>query len=105
WASWCGPCRSENPNIVKQYALFKDKNFTIFSFSLDDNKDQWIEAIKKDKLEWNHVSELKQWDAPTAQAYNINAIPASFIVNPEGRIIAKNLRGVKLHDFLSQALK
>lgn len=105
WASWCGPCRSENPNIVNQYALFKNKNFTIFSFSLDDNKEQWMEAIKKDKLDWNHVSELKQWDAPTAQAYNINAIPASFIINPEGRIIAKNLRGIKLHDFLLQALK
>jgi peroxiredoxin len=105
WASWCGPCRSENPNIVKQYSLFKDKNFTIFSFSLDDKKDQWIDAIKKDKLDWNHVSELKQWDAPTAQLYNITAIPASFIINPEGRIIAKNLRGLKLHDFLVQTLK
>lgn len=105
WASWCGPCRIENPNIVNQYALFKDKNFTILGFSLDDNKDKWIEAIKKDKLDWNHVSELRQWDAPTAQIYNINAIPASFIINPEGRIIAKNLRGDKLHDFLVQTLK
>lgn len=105
WASWCGPCRQENPNLVKQYQAFKDKNFTIFSFSLDDSKEQWMDAIKTDHLDWNHVSELKQWDAPTAVEYNITAIPASFIINPEGRIIAKNLRGEDLHRFLAMALK
>ncbi len=101
WASWCGPCRQENPNIVKQYDLFKDKNFTIFSFSLDDDKRSWEQAIKTDHLTWNHVSELKQWDAPTARLYNISAIPASFLIDPQGKIVAKNLRGEELHDFLS----
>lgn len=105
WASWCGPCRRENPNLVKQYQAFKDKNFTIFSFSLDDSKEQWMDAIKTDHLDWNHVSELKQWDAPTAIDYNITAIPASFIINPDGRIIAKNLRGEDLHRFLATTLK
>ncbi|MBD3750482.1 MAG: AhpC/TSA family protein [Sphingobacteriales bacterium] len=105
WASWCGPCRQESPNLVKQYQAFKDKKFTIFSFSLDDNKEEWMDAIQKDHLDWSHVSELKQWDAPTAVEYNITAIPASFIINPEGRIIAKNLRGEDLHRFLATTLK
>lgn len=105
WASWCAPCRQENPNIVKQYNLFKDKNFTILGFSLDDNKEAWIKAIKNDNLDWSHVSELKQWDSPTAGLYNVSAIPASFLISPEGRIIAKNLRGEALNSFLSQTLK
>ena len=104
WASWCAPCRQENPNLVIQYNLFKDKNFTIFGFSLDENQNSWVKAIKDDKLTWNHVSELKQWDSPTAKMYNVNAIPASFIINPEGIIIAKNLRGNALNEFLTQAL-
>ncbi len=105
WASWCGPCRQENPNVVKQFNLFKDKNFTVFGFSLDDNKDNWIKAIKDDQLNWNQVSELKQWDAPTAILYNVNAIPASFMINPEGIIVAKNLRGEALNEFLKLNLK
>ncbi|TKB95992.1 TlpA disulfide reductase family protein [Pedobacter cryophilus] len=104
WASWCAPCRQENPNIVKLYNLFKNKNFTVLGFSLDDNKDNWIKAITDDNLTWDHVSELKQWDAPTAQLYNISAIPASFIINPEGIIIAKNLRGEALNEFLKKNL-
>ena len=104
WASWCAPCRQENPNLVNQYNLFKDKNFTVFGFSLDENQNSWIKAIKDDKLTWAHVSELKQWDSPSAKMYNVNAIPASFIINPQGIIIAKNLRGKALNEFLTQAL-
>ena len=104
WASWCAPCRQENPNLVKQYNLFKNKNFTIFGFSLDENQNSWVKAIEDDKLTWAHVSELKQWDSPAAKMYNVNAIPASFIINPQGIIIAKNLRGKALNEFLTQAL-
>ena len=104
WASWCAPCRQENPNLVNQYNLFKDKNFTVFGFSLDENQNSWVKAIEDDKLTWAHVSELKQWDSPTAKIYNVNAIPASFIINPQGIIIAKNLRGKALNEFLTQAL-
>lgn len=104
WASWCAPCRQENPNLVNQYKLFKNKNFTILGFSLDENPESWAKAIKDDKLTWNHVSELKQWDAESALLYNVNALPASFIINPEGIIIAKNLRGAALNEFLTQAL-
>ncbi|MEO5912068.1 MAG: TlpA disulfide reductase family protein [Pelobium sp.] len=104
WASWCAPCRQENPNIVKQYNLFKNKNFAILGFSLDDDKEAWIKAIQNDHLNWDHVSELKQWDSPTAGLYNVSAIPASFLISPEGKIIAKNLRGADLNKFLSQNL-
>ena len=104
WASWCGPCRQENPNVVKLYQQFKNQNFTVLGFSLDDDKSKWINAIAEDKLDWYHVSELKQWDAPVARLYNINSIPASFLINPEGKIIAKNLRGAALNDFLKQTL-
>ena len=104
WASWCAPCRQENPNLVNQYNLFKNKNFTIFGFSLDENQNSWVKAIEDDKLTWAHVSELKQWDSPSAKMYNVNAIPASFIINPQGIIIAKNLRGNALNEFLTQAL-
>ena len=104
WASWCAPCRQENPNIVRLYNSFKNKNFTVLGFSLDDNKDNWMKAIADDDLTWDHFSELKQWDAPTAQLYNISSIPASFIINPEGIIIAKNLRGEALNEFLQKNL-
>lgn len=104
WASWCGPCRQENPNIVNAYKQFKDKNFTILGFSLDNDEAKWKEAIKADGLTWSHVSELKQWDAETARMYNINAIPASFLLDPQGKIIAKNLRGAELHKFLAKTL-
>ena len=105
WASWCGPCRSENPNIVRTYAAFKNKNFTILGISLDDDKDSWLKAIKDDKLTWTHVSELKRWESPIANLYKIEGIPANFLVNPEGKIIAKNLRGEELTKFLTTNLK
>lgn len=104
WASWCGPCRQENPNLVATYHRFKDKNFTVLGFSLDDNAEAWKNAIANDKLEWAQVSELKQWDAPTAILYNVNAIPASFLIDPSGKIVAKNLRGEQLNQFLEKTL-
>ncbi|WP_353139159.1 TlpA disulfide reductase family protein [Pseudopedobacter sp.] len=104
WASWCGPCRQENPHIVKTYEKYKGKNFTVLGFSLDNDASKWKEAIQADKLNWSHVSELKQWDAETARLYNINAIPASFLLDPQGKIIAKNLRGDDLQKFLEKTL-
>jgi len=105
WASWCGPCRQENPNVVKVYQQYKNQNFTILGFSLDEEKGKWTAAIAEDHLDWYQVSELKHWASPTARLYNINAIPSSFILNPEGIIIAKNLRGEALNDFLKSNLK
>nr|WP_294893814.1 TlpA disulfide reductase family protein [uncultured Pedobacter sp.] len=104
WASWCGPCRQENPNVVATYNRFKNKNFTILGFSLDDKEEAWKKAITDDKLTWTQVSELKQWDSPTAILYNVTAIPASFLIDPSGKIVAKNLRGEQLEKFLEKAL-
>ncbi|MBC8053197.1 MAG: redoxin domain-containing protein [Sphingobacteriaceae bacterium] len=105
WASWCGPCREENPNLVKQFNAFKNKGFTILGVSLDNNKDQWLKAISADKLTWTHVSELKQWDSNIVKQYNLEAIPTSYLLDKEGKIIAKNLRGAELEQFLTKTLK
>lgn len=105
WASWCGPCREENPNLVTQYNAFKTKGFTIFGVSLDNDKEKWLKAIKDDKLSWTHVSELKQWDSDVVKQYGIEGIPASFLLDKEGKIIAKNLRGADLQAFLKKTLK
>lgn len=97
WASWCGPCRRENPIVVKTYQTYKDSGFTIFSFSLDTKLTSWSSAIDKDNLIWNyHVSELKGWHSPTATQFGINSIPTNFLINKKGIIIAKNLRGENL---------
>ncbi len=104
WASWCAPCRQENPNLVATYHRFKDRNFTVLGFSLDDNEDAWKKAIITDKLDWAQVSELRQWDSPTALSYNVSAIPASFVIDPTGKIVAKNLRGDALNQFLEKTL-
>lgn len=98
WASWCGPCRAENPNVVKAFNQYKDKNFTILSVSLDrpGAKDKWLAAIHKDGLAWNHVSDLKFWDNEAAKLYGVQAIPQNFLLDPEGHIIGKNLRGEDL---------
>ncbi|MFM6975406.1 MAG: redoxin domain-containing protein [Sphingobacteriaceae bacterium] len=105
WASWCGPCRKENPNIVRLYNQYKDKNFTIFGVSLDDDQADWLQAIKDDGLNWTQVSELKRWDSPIVNLYKIESIPASFLLDPQGKIIAKNLRGEELAQFLAKTLK
>ncbi|MDJ0366669.1 TlpA disulfide reductase family protein [Hymenobacter sp. H14-R3] len=108
WASWCGPCRQENPNVVKAYNQFKakGKGFTVFSVSLDDDKDRWTKAIATDGLLWpNHVSDLKKWSNAAAAAYGVQAIPQSFLLDPNGKIIAKNLRGPALEAKLAEVLK
>jgi thiol-disulfide isomerase/thioredoxin len=102
WASWCGPCRRENPNVVKTYATYKDKGFEIFGVSLDQNREAWLKAIEADKLVWKHVSDLQYWNSAGAKAYQVNSIPQTFLVNPEGRIIAKGLRGAALDNYLAK---
>jgi peroxiredoxin len=105
WASWCGPCRAENPNIVKAYNKFKTKKFTVLGVSLDQDKPKWLEAIKKDGLAWNHVSDLKYWNNAVAAKFGIQSIPASFLIDPTGKIIARDLRGADLDKFLETNLK
>ncbi len=104
WASWCTPCREENPNVVKAYQTFKDKNFTILGISLDKDKAAWTQAIKADGLTWGHASELSDFAGATVRLYQVEAIPSSFLLDPNGKIIAKNLRGEELQSFLSKTL-
>ena len=105
WASWCGPCRQENPNVVKAYQQYKGKNFTVLGVSLDKTKDKWQEAIKADGLAWNHVSDLKFWDSAVVPLYGLNAIPTNFLLDPQGKVIAANLRGPALEAKLQEVLK
>lgn len=105
WASWCGPCRAENPNIVKAFNKYKTKNFTVLGVSLDQDKPKWLEAIKKDGLAWNHVSDLKYWNNAVAAQFGIQSIPASFLIDPTGKIVARDLRGADLDKFLATNLK
>jgi peroxiredoxin len=106
WASWCAPCRRENPNLVKAYDAYKDKGFTILGVSLDKpgDKDKWLEAIRKDGLLWTHVSDLKAWESDVAKLYDVNAIPMNFLISPDGKIIAKYLRGEALEAQLKKVL-
>jgi len=104
WASWCGPCRQENPNVVRAYNQFKDKGFTIFSVSLDQDKGKWQKAIATDGLTWHHVSDLAGWNSAGGAAYGVKSIPQSFLIDPQGRIIAKNLRGEALSAKLEEVL-
>lgn len=105
WASWCQPCRQEDPNLVGAYRKYKDDNFTILGVSLDRDRGDWLKAIKQDHLSWYQVSDLKGWHNAVAQQYGIRAIPANFLVNPEGVIVARNLRGDQLENKLAQLLK
>ena len=105
WASWCGPCRLENPNMVKLYADFKDKGLTVVSVSLDNNKASWQKAIEDDGLTWIHVSDLKGWSSPVIKQFNIDAVPTIFVLDENNRIVAKNLRGEALRAFVSERLK
>jgi len=103
WASWCAPCRGENPNVVANYNKFKDQGFTVFSVSLDSDKEAWIKAIEADNLSWpNHVSDLQGWSSPVAALYGVNSIPASFLIDENGVIIGSNLRGPDLGAKLSE---
>jgi thiol-disulfide isomerase/thioredoxin len=104
WASWCGPCRMENPNVLSTYKKFKDKNFTVLGVSLDKAKDPWIKAIKDDGLAWTQVSDLKYWYNEAAAKYHIQAIPQNLLVDPSGRIVGRNLRGPDLQAKLCELL-
>jgi thiol-disulfide isomerase/thioredoxin len=105
WASWCGPCRKENPNLVKAYAKYHDKGFEIIGVSLDDKKESWLKAIEADKLVWLHASDLKGWKSDLAAEYGIKSIPTSFLVDADGKIIAKDLRGDSLEKKLESIFK
>ncbi|GAO43020.1 TlpA disulfide reductase family protein [Flavihumibacter petaseus] len=106
WASWCGPCRAENPNVVKAYEQYKDKQFTVLSVSLDQpgKKQAWLDAIHKDGLTWTHVSDLKFWNNAVAKLYGIQAIPQNLLIDQQGKIIAKNITGEDLHKKLAELL-
>ena len=104
WASWCGPCRGENPNVLKAYNEYKDKNFTVVGISLDDKADSWEKAIREDNMPWTQLSDLKGWKNELANYYGIQGIPSNFLVDPDGKIVAKDLRGEALHAKLAELL-
>jgi peroxiredoxin len=104
WAAWCGPCRQENPNVVKVYNEFHKKGFDVFGVSLDQTKDAWLKAIADDKLTWTHVSDLQYWNNAAAKMYAVNSIPANFLLDETGTIIARNLRGEDLYNKVKEVL-
>jgi peroxiredoxin len=104
WASWCGPCRMENPNVVKAYSEFKGKNFTILGVSLDKDKDAWKKAITQDHLTWTHMSDLKYWNSQAVEAFGFQGIPFNVLVDPSGKVIGESLRGEELDAKLKQVL-
>ncbi len=104
WASWCGPCRAENPNVVKMYKKYHPKGFDIFSVSLDEEKDKWVKAIEKDGLVWNHVSDLMGWNSPLCKTFGITGIPFTILVDRQGNVAAKGLRGEALDTKVSELL-
>ncbi len=105
WASWCTPCRHENPNVVKAFKTYRNKNFTILGVSLDKERSEWVNAIQEDKLNWNHVSDLKEWHSDVLKLYSIEGIPFNVLIDPQGKIIGQNLRGKGLQDTLARFLK
>ena len=105
WASWCGPCRMENPNVVKIYDKYKSAGFEVYGVSLDREREAWVKAIRADKLTWLHVSDLKFWQSEAAQTYRVQAIPQTYLIDKKGNILAKNLRGEDLAVKVAEALK
>jgi len=105
WASWCGPCRLENPNIVRAYNTFRNRNFTVLGVSLDKEKDNWIEAIKKDNLTWTHISDLAFWNSKAVDLYKFQGIPFNVLINPDGIVIGEGLRGSDLMNKLQEEMK
>lgn len=104
WASWCPPCRAENPNVVKAFERYKSRNFTILGISLDKDKVAWKQAVKQDRLNWAQAGELADFEGKTVRLYQVDAIPSSFLIDPSGKIIARNLRGEELDGFLNKTL-
>jgi len=104
WASWCGPCRNENPNVVAAYQKFKDKNFTILGVSLDEGKEEWLQAIKDDGLTWTQISDLKKWQSSVVELYKFEGIPFNVLLDPTGKVIASSLRGADLDKKLTELL-
>ncbi|MFT3680588.1 MAG: TlpA disulfide reductase family protein [Ferruginibacter sp.] len=105
WASWCRPCRQENPNVVANYNKYKDKNFTVLGVSLDKSKPAWVDAITMDGLTWSHISDLQGWANSVAGKFHVQSIPQNFLIDPDGKIVAKNLRGPALERALEKLLK
>jgi thiol-disulfide isomerase/thioredoxin len=104
WAGWCGPCRQENPNVVRVWQAYNKKGFDVFGVSLDRNADEWTKAIENDKLTWTQVSDLKYWDCAPAKMYAVRSIPANFLLDENGVIVAHNLRGAALEEKVKELL-
>ena len=104
WASWCRPCRESNPHVVKLYEKYKDKGFEVFGVSIDNNKSSWLKAVKRDKIPYTQVIDGEGWDAPTAMRYGVDAIPATFVLNKDGKIEAINLEGPELEEKIKELL-
>ena len=104
WAGWCGPCRFENPNVVRLYQKYKDRGFDVYSVSLDSDRNKWLGAIEADGMEWTQVSDLKKWESAVVPLYNIDAIPMAFLLDTNGVILAKDLRGKELESKIENLL-
>jgi thiol-disulfide isomerase/thioredoxin len=102
WAAWCKPCRQENPNVVRLYSQYNSKGFEVFGVSLDRTREDWVKAIADDKLTWTHVSDLMYFNSAAAELYQIQAIPATYLIDPDGKIIGKDLRGPSLEAKLAE---
>ena len=105
WASWCVPCRAENPNVLAAYEKYKDKNFQVLGVSLDEKRDLWLKAIADDKLPWKQVCDFQAAKSEVTKLYNVSSIPANVLIDPNGKIVGKDLRGKSLHDRLAELIK